>query len=198
MHCLINSCSWDLFSSMVYCRAQHPDYFYPMTPPGKDQASVLREVSCDASHAAGFWTPSCTHFVYFGFIFLDLSPDTIGTGGYIQLPAWEDAEKNLLQWFNSSGDPGQLLNRTVAPAVNSAFADPIAASLYIVVRYKWVLWLCWSHVDDGWGSPYGWAAPYEGQAHLAGTFCNIWPHLISEGFVHNGSAQLESPWMRDH
>lgn len=133
---------------MVYCRAQCPHYFYPMTPSSKDQASVLREVSCDVSHAAGFWTPSCTHFVCFGFIFLHLSPGTIGTGGYVQLPPWEDVDKNLPQWFNSSGNPGQLLNRSVAPAVKPAFADPIAALLYIVVSNKRVLWLCWSHVDD--------------------------------------------------
>ena len=81
-------------------------------------------------------TPSCTRLISFGFIFLHLSPGSIEPGGYVQLPPWEDVEKNLLQWFNSSGNPGLLFNRAVAPAVNPAFADPIASSLYIVVSKK--------------------------------------------------------------
>lgn len=81
-------------------------------------------------------TPSCTLLISFGFIFLHLSPDTVGAGGCVQLFSWEDIEKNLLQWFNPSGNPGLLLNRVVTLAVDPAVADPVASSLHIVVSNK--------------------------------------------------------------
>lgn len=63
---------------------------------------------CDVSRATGPKTALCPYIGFFGHIFLhgrqEFERAAVGRGDYGLLAWWEDVEKNLLPWLNSSGN----------------------------------------------------------------------------------------------